>query len=418
MGRWRFLHAADLHLDRPAVDWGRGRSVPGLDAATASLDAFDRLVSLAQRAGVAFVLLAGDLYDGPERGLRAQLRFLRGLERLATAGIGVFVVHGNHDPLEGWSAIRAFPASVVVFGSERPVTALAPIGGGRTAAVTGISYARRDTRENLAARMRRSGRAAFEIGLLHANVGGEPDHAPYAPCTARDLAAARFDYWALGHVHQRKTLVRAPFIAAYSGTLQGRGFGAGELGAKGAWLVEVEDGVAVGHRFIACDALRFGVSETSWPADDDLGRYRARLLDIAAEAAHRAGDRPLALRVEVAGRAALAWLASGAASDDLARDIEADLAARGRRVRIVDIVPISPPTAATTAPSSRPIDQALRVVAGDAAAVDAILRRIDAPLVRAGWLDPDAATDPAQRDRLLARARRLIDAVGPAEREA
>ena len=42
MGRWRFLHAADLHLDRPAVDWGRGRSVPGLDAATASLDAFDR----------------------------------------------------------------------------------------------------------------------------------------------------------------------------------------------------------------------------------------------------------------------------------------------------------------------------------------------------------------------------------------
>ena len=45
----------------------------------ASLAAWDNLVELTIARGAAFLLLAGDIYDGPQRGVRAQLRFLRGL---------------------------------------------------------------------------------------------------------------------------------------------------------------------------------------------------------------------------------------------------------------------------------------------------------------------------------------------------
>ena len=95
--------------------------LPSRDATTR---AFDNLVNAALEHSVAFVVIAGDIYDGPERGVRAQLAFRNGLDRLAQAGIPSFVVHGNHDPLEdGWSAIRQWPDGVTVFGSESVATA-------------------------------------------------------------------------------------------------------------------------------------------------------------------------------------------------------------------------------------------------------------------------------------------------------
>ena len=111
-GRFRFIHAADLHLDTPF----QGVAGPAPEVATAlyeaSLQAWDNVVDLAIEREAAFVLIAGDIYDGADRGVRAQLRFLAGLKRLDEAGIRSFVVHGNHDPLDGWSAIREWPAGV------------------------------------------------------------------------------------------------------------------------------------------------------------------------------------------------------------------------------------------------------------------------------------------------------------------
>lgn len=111
MGTFRFVHAADLHLDTPFE--GIGRVAPQIAEALrdASLNAWDALVRLTIDRDAAFLLLAGDIYDGAERGVRAQLRFVRGLERLAEHRIQTFIVHGNHDPLDGWSAIRKWPPS-------------------------------------------------------------------------------------------------------------------------------------------------------------------------------------------------------------------------------------------------------------------------------------------------------------------
>ena len=106
--RFCFVHAADLHLDTPFRGIGQVNARLGERLRDASLDAFDDLVQLTIDRRAEFLLLAGDVYDGADRGVRAQLRFLRGMKKLAFEGIPVFVVHGNHDPLDGWSAIRCY----------------------------------------------------------------------------------------------------------------------------------------------------------------------------------------------------------------------------------------------------------------------------------------------------------------------
>ena len=91
-----FVHAADLHLDTPFKGIGSTAPFVAEQLREASLAAFDSLVELCLERRAAFLVVAGDVYDGPERGLRAQLRFRDGLARLSDAGISSFVVHGNH----------------------------------------------------------------------------------------------------------------------------------------------------------------------------------------------------------------------------------------------------------------------------------------------------------------------------------
>src|SRR3989304_3453460 len=117
MNRFSFVHAADLHLDAPFEGVGRVPPAVAELLRDASLDAWDALVRLTVERGAALLLLAGDIYDGEERGVRAQVRFRGGLETLAAHGVQVCIVHGNHDPLEGWSAIDVWPPWVFVFGS-------------------------------------------------------------------------------------------------------------------------------------------------------------------------------------------------------------------------------------------------------------------------------------------------------------
>jgi len=45
----------------------------------------------------------------------------------------------------------------------------------------------------------------FNVGLLHTSATGREGHEPYAPCTLDDLRVKQYDYWALGHVHKRKS---------------------------------------------------------------------------------------------------------------------------------------------------------------------------------------------------------------------
>ncbi len=302
MTRVRFVHAGDLHLDTPFE--GISRVAPDVAEALrdASLEAWDHLIRLVIEREADFLLLAGDIYDGPERGVRAQLRFHRGLERLSQRGIRTFIVHGNHDPLDGWSAIREWPTGVTVFGSDDVESVEVDRGDQRLVTVHGISYARSDISENLALRFRRGAGPGLQVALLHCNVGNDQEHAPYSPCSVDDLRQVGMDYWALGHAHRHRVVSpRSPFIA-YAGSLQGRSTRPGEAGPKGALVVEAEDSTVVGADFVPLDRVRFVPLDLDVSTVTDLPALRQALADRVAEARLQHEGRGLLLRARLVGR--------------------------------------------------------------------------------------------------------------------
>lgn len=294
---FRFLHAADLHLDTPFE--GLSVSDPQLRRrlVNASLDALDALVDVALRERVLFVALAGDLYDGADRGLRAQLRLRAATERLSEAGIWTFIAHGNHDPVEeGWSAIRTWPERVKVFPGDRAETVELTTPEGGRVTVTGTSYPQRDTRQGLHTRFTRPVGPGFHVAILHATVGTPTEHAPYSPCRLDDLIARHFDAWLLGHIH-RSLVVRDrdPFVA-YPGNLQGRSFKPSEQGPKGVLVVDVVDGDPR-PRFIKVGPIQFKAVEVDASACADL----PAVVEAIHAAVRDSADGETVVRVRVTG---------------------------------------------------------------------------------------------------------------------
>lgn len=267
MRAFRFIHAADLHLGSPFAGVGAQSERLRERLREAGYQALDRLVELAKAEQVDFVLLAGDLFDSEDRSLKAQLRLQKAAFALAEAGIRLYAVHGNHDPISaGYRARLEFPETVYVFPSGE-VTAVTAVNrnGEQVADIYGISYAQQHERANLAARFpmlpdEAPGSRLFRIGLLHAHVDQQPGSVPYAPCTRQDLLRTRIDYWALGHIHLRQVLQHAPWIV-YPGNLQGRNVK--ETGPKGVYVADVSAAGEVSLQFHALDMIRWEVKRQS-----------------------------------------------------------------------------------------------------------------------------------------------------------
>src|SRR5438105_15873027 len=105
----RFIHAADLHLDSPFR--GIAETSAGLRdrLQSATLDALSRVVDHTINAKADFLIIAGDIYDSKDRTLRALVSFRKEMERLVERNIQVFIVHGNHDPLNGSGSVFQLP---------------------------------------------------------------------------------------------------------------------------------------------------------------------------------------------------------------------------------------------------------------------------------------------------------------------
>jgi exonuclease SbcD len=329
-----FVHAADLHLDTPFQGLGRVNDALAERLRDASLEAWDRLVRLTIQRNAAFLLLSGDVYDGSSRGLRAQLRFREGLERLANEGIPAFVIHGNHDPLDGWSAISQWPEGVMVFGSDGVRAVPVEREGVRLATIYGISYPTREVTENLALRYRREDAPGLHVALLHGSVdgAGANDHGTYSPCTLDDLRAGGMDYWALGHIHRRATLCEGVPWVVYSGNLQGRSMKPSEQGAKGATVVHVQEGTIIRTEFVPCDCVRFGALDLPVAEYANLPALAEGILERLYEMAVDSGCDLLA-RVRLTGRGELnRELARPGVLPDLLRSVREALESQGRAI--------------------------------------------------------------------------------------
>lgn len=291
-----FLHAADIHLDSQLQGLEQYESAPVETVRTAPRFALENLVQTAIRERVAFVLIAGDLYDGNWRDHNTGLFFANQMRYLNEEGIPVYLIRGNHDAASRITKSLGVPDNVHQFPVDAPDTVVLD---DFEVTLHGQGFATASVVDNLSERYPQAVPGRFNIGLLHTCATGREGHDRYAPCTVDGLRAKGYHYWALGHIHKREILHRDPLIV-FPGNIQGRH--ARETGPKGCSLVTVDHnfGVTIEERcldVVRWESLRLDVSD-SRDGEEILGRFDEALI----AALQACGDRVLSLRLELYGR--------------------------------------------------------------------------------------------------------------------
>jgi DNA repair protein SbcD/Mre11 len=244
----RFLHAADLHIDSPLRGLEDLDEAPVDEIRSATRKALTRLVEVAHEQAVDFVILAGDIFDGDLRDVSTGRFFCAQMRALDP--IQVFIVHGNHDSETEISKRVPPPSNVHTFKSTKAETRyLEDI----KVAIHGRSYRSRVENEDLSASYPQPVSGYTNIGVLHTSLDGYAEHKTYAPCSRTALANFGYDYWALGHIHQREEVSKHPWVV-FPGNIQGRHVR--ETGPKGCYLVE-GDRDNLTASFVPLDSVRW-----------------------------------------------------------------------------------------------------------------------------------------------------------------
>lgn len=291
----KFIHAADIHLDSALHGLERYEGAPVEEIRGATRRAFDNLIELAIDEKVDFVLLVGDLYDGDWKDYNTGLYFVERMARLRDAGIRVFMVAGNHDAASQITKHLRLPENVTLFSTKKPEQIIME---DLNVAVYGQGYATRAVMDDISQAYQQGDPQLFNIGLLHTCLDGKPGHEPYAPCTVDGLRSKGYQYWALGHVHNREEVSQDPWIV-FPGNIQGRHIR--EAGPKGCTLVKVESGdiVEVEHRDL--DVMRWSLCELDVSGSetvDDIYEQVREGLQLALDGAE---GRPVAVRLVLQG---------------------------------------------------------------------------------------------------------------------
>lgn len=296
MTSFRFLHTADIHLDSPLKGLAGQEGTAAERILTATREAFEQLVGIAIEERVAFLIIAGDLYDGDWRDYKTGLFFVSQMGRLHDAGISVYLLYGNHDAESQITRHLTLPDNVYVFESRQPQSfTINDLG----VVLHGQSFKQRNITANLVLTYPEPVTGNFNIGVLHTGLNGMGGHENYAPCSLDDLVNKDYDYWALGHVHQANVLHERPHIV-FPGNLQGRH--ARETGAKGASLVTVENGEIVEVVTLSSDVVRWSVVSVNLENATSINDAVDRIREAIESAVTLAEDRLLACRIRLQGR--------------------------------------------------------------------------------------------------------------------
>jgi exonuclease SbcD len=296
----RFIHCADIHLDSPLRGLELYDGAPAEEMRHATRRAFANVVDLAIERSADFVLIAGDIFDGDWPDFNTGLYFASQLRRLAGADIRVFLSYGNHDAVSKLTRSVPLPKNVFSFPANRPATEVIESLG---VAIHGQSFATEAVTTDLSAAYAEPRAGLLNIGVLHTALSGREGHQPYAPTTADRLSDKGYDYWALGHVHNREIVRQSPWIV-FPGNTQGRH--ARETGAKGCMVVDAEPGGGIRSvEFVPTDVARWhqlGIDIAALSSEDELHaavQAAVRAVQVSAE------ERILALRLTLAGRGPL-----------------------------------------------------------------------------------------------------------------
>ncbi len=292
---FKFIHAADVHLDSPLRGLSRYESVPAESIRNACRRAFENLVDLAIEEKVSFVLLAGDLYDGDWKDYSTGIFLGQQMGRLGQHDISVFAVAGNHDAANRMTKALDSPANMTILSSRKVETRKID---DLAVAIHGRSFGKQHVYENLAVGFAAAEKGVFNIGLLHTSLDGREGHAMYAPCSVDDLRSKGYQYWALGHIHKQEFVSQDPWIV-FPGCVQGRHIR--ETGAKGCVLVTVEDSAVSAVEKCALDVLRWVECSVDLTDAAEMREVLERARKSIKNELTSANGRPIAMRIRFEG---------------------------------------------------------------------------------------------------------------------
>lgn len=324
--KFKFIHAADLHIDSPLRGLEAYAGAPVDRVRHATRDALQRLVQLCLDERAAFLIVAGDLFDHDWKDFNTALFVVHQLQDLIKRGVGVYVIRGNHDSKAETSLKAPWPTSdrFKLFDHKQAETVTLPDLG---VAIHGMSFAERHVTDNLVHKYPKAIKGLFNIGILHTSATGYEEHAPYAPCSIKDLTDTGYNYWALGHVHQFQVLNTEPCHVVFSGNTQGRHIR--ETGPKGVAVVTVENGTLEKIDFVHTDVMRWKTLELELGPTHNLDDLN-ELVDLRLRDEIIAADgRLLGVRLRVTGGCA--------AHRQLANDTDRRTAEAALRARVGEI---------------------------------------------------------------------------------
>ena len=311
----RLLCTGDVHLGR------RPTRVPADEALTVER-VWQACVQTAIRETVDAVVLTGDLIDRENRYFEAIGPLLQSLQQLASAGISVYAIAGNHD-FDTLPGVQAFDREGVhLLGAQGEWTQQPLKKDGETVAIlTGWSFPQQHVDQSPLRRFERPATDRPVIGVLHADAGTAQSR--YAPVSHQALQQSGVDLWLLGHIHRPQTLDLPGTQVLYPGSPQP--LDPGEQGAHGPWIIDVpvQGTPTLTQRPLA--TLRYAelaVSLDGCTTADEIRRQTTLAMEdaLAAHAAEQEPLRHLGCRLRFEGRTPL-----HRAIGDYVADVTSDL---------------------------------------------------------------------------------------------
>ncbi len=227
----KILHTADWHLGLAFPSFAEEDETK---LTRARIDAVDKLLGLAESYAVDAVLCAGDLFDDPAPADSWWQGLLRLFERRKWTTRPVFLLPGNHDPLQPesvWSEDHPFrrglPSFVHVVDRDHYEFPLS-----EEAVLYGMPCRSQAGADDPAMRIppREPGDRRIRIGLVHGatfDVAGHQTNFPIAP----DAAEKRgLSYLAMGDTHAFREFPPKGSPAVYPGAPEATTFGEKDTG--------------------------------------------------------------------------------------------------------------------------------------------------------------------------------------------
>jgi DNA repair exonuclease SbcCD nuclease subunit len=223
----RFLHTADWQIGMAAAHAGEAAS----RIRQARVDSARRVLEAAREHSVEFIILAGDTFEhnGLSRAAVAEI-----VRLLAAAHCPIFLIPGNHDPLQPGSVwdhpAWAAATNVNILREPRPIT----LAGGM---LFPCPIMRKRSDHDPTAWIPNETGGGIRVGIAHGNTGDLISEGGY-PIAFDAATRAGLDYLALGHWHSTTLFTSLGAVhMAYSGTHETTRFG--ELDSGNALLVDI-----------------------------------------------------------------------------------------------------------------------------------------------------------------------------------